>query len=162
MLEQGAYPGIVKTTLDGVNQIDYLTGKSQKSARDVFYYFAGATPAAVRYKNWKLYYQLAEPGAEGWFLPLVSLHWTQVQNIKRDPFEQAVGGSPEKTAAGFAGALDVPASAYLYDWNMLPLGQQLWLQWFETLKAFPPLQAPESYNLTQVMDMIKAAGHPSD
>jgi arylsulfatase A-like enzyme len=51
-LEQGAYPGIVKTTLDGVNQIDYLTGKSDKSARDVFYYFAGATPSAVRYKNW--------------------------------------------------------------------------------------------------------------
>ena len=37
-IEQGAYPGIVKTTLDGVNQIDYLTGKSDKSARDVFYY----------------------------------------------------------------------------------------------------------------------------
>ena len=35
-IEQGAYPGIVKTTLDGVNQIDYLTGKSDKSARDVY------------------------------------------------------------------------------------------------------------------------------
>ncbi|MBV8268193.1 MAG: arylsulfatase [Planctomycetaceae bacterium] len=161
-IEQGAYPGIVKTTLDGVNQIDYLTGKSQKSARDVFYYFSGATPAAVRYKNWKMYYELTQPSSEGWFLPLVALHWTQVQNIKRDPFEQAVGGSPQKTAAGFGGALDVPASAYLYDWNMLPIGQQLWLQWFETLRAFPPLQAPESYNLTQVEDQIKAAGHPSD
>jgi arylsulfatase len=27
-IEHGAYPGIAKTTLDGVNQIDYLTGKS--------------------------------------------------------------------------------------------------------------------------------------
>src|SRR5215469_13008250 len=58
-IEQGAYPGIVKTTLDGVNQIDYLTGKSQKSARDFFYYFAGATPSAVRYKNWKMYYAMS-------------------------------------------------------------------------------------------------------
>src|SRR5215831_18238674 len=64
-IEQGAYPGIVKTTLDGVNQIDYLTGKSQKSARDFFYYFAGAVPAAVRYKNWKMYYQMPQAGAEG-------------------------------------------------------------------------------------------------
>src|SRR6188508_1630732 len=32
----GRYPGIVKTKLDGVNQIDYLTGKSAKSAREVF------------------------------------------------------------------------------------------------------------------------------
>src|SRR6516164_5818897 len=30
-IEAGQYPGIVKTTLDGVNQIDYLTGKSEKS-----------------------------------------------------------------------------------------------------------------------------------
>src|SRR4029077_18704555 len=31
---QTGYPGIVKTTLDGVNQSAYLTGRSQKSARD--------------------------------------------------------------------------------------------------------------------------------
>jgi hypothetical protein len=30
------------------------------------------------------------------------------------------------------------------------------------LKQFPPMQPPESYNLTQVMDQIKAAGHASD
>ena len=61
-LEAGEYPGMVKTTLDGVNQIDYLTGKSEKSARDFFYYFAGATPAAVRYKNWKMYYNVPQGG----------------------------------------------------------------------------------------------------
>src|SRR5246127_4449849 len=53
-IEKGAYKGIVKTTLDGVNQIDYLTGKSDKSARDTFFYFSGATPSVVRYKNWKM------------------------------------------------------------------------------------------------------------
>jgi hypothetical protein len=25
----------------------------------------------------------------------------------------------------------------------------LWLKWFQTLKEFPPLQAPETYNLNQ-------------
>ena len=34
--------------------------------------------------------------------------------------------------------------------------------WFETLKAFPPLQAPASYNLEQVMEQIKATSHASD
>jgi arylsulfatase A-like enzyme len=62
-IEAGQYPGIVKTTLDGFDQTDYLTGKSDKSAREVFYYFAGATPAAVRYKNWKMYYNVTQPGA---------------------------------------------------------------------------------------------------
>ena len=50
-----------------------------------------------------------------------------------------------------------PVTAFQYDWNLLPLGQQLWLDWFETLKEFPPMQAPESYNLTQIMDQIKSA-----
>ena len=161
-IEQGAYPGIVKTTLDGVNQIDYLVGKSDKSARDVFYYFSGATPSAVRYKNWKMYYNMSQPGADGWILPLIPFHFTLVNNIKRDPFEQATGVS-QKTAASTQGALGAPATAFIYDWNLLPIGQQLWLNWFETLKEFPPMQAPESYNLTQVMDQIKAGGgHPSD
>jgi len=161
-IEQGSYPGIVKTTLDGVNEIDYLTGKSQKSARDVFFYFSGATPSAVRYKNWKMYYTMTQPSAEGWLLPLVPFHFTLVDNVKRDPFEQAVG-IEQKTAMSIGGALDAPATAFQYDWNMLPIGQQLWLKWFETLKEFPPMQAPESYNLTQVMDMIKSGGgHPSD
>jgi arylsulfatase len=154
-IEAGQYPGFAKTTLDGVNQIDYLTGKSDKSARDVFYYFSGATPSAVRYKNWKMYYTMSQPGPAGWIMPLVPFHFTLVQNIRRDPFEQAVG-IDQKTAMGLGGALGAPSTAFIYDWNMLPIGQQLWLDWFETLKAFPPMQKPESYNLTQVMDQIKA------
>ena len=161
-IEQGAYPGIVKTTLDGVNQIDYLTGKSDKSARDVFYYFSGATPSAVRYKNWKMYYTMSQPGADGWILPLIPFHFTLVDDIKRDPFEQAVGLA-QKSAMSMGGALAGPVTAFQYDWNLLPLGQQLWLEWFETLKEFPPMQAPESYNLTQIMDQIRVGGgHPSD
>src|SRR4029453_11880464 len=90
-IEKGGYPGIVKTTLDGVNQRAYLEGASDKSARDVFFYYSGATPSAVRYKNWKMYYNMSQPGPEGWILPLVPFHFTLIQNIKRDPFEQAVG-----------------------------------------------------------------------
>ena len=56
-IEAGRYPGIVKTTLDGVDQRDYLEGTSKTSARDFFFYFSGATPSAVRYKNWKMYSQ---------------------------------------------------------------------------------------------------------
>ena len=42
-IEAGQYPGIVKTTLDGVDQIDYLAGKSEKSARDTFFYYSNKT-----------------------------------------------------------------------------------------------------------------------
>ena len=160
-IQSGKYPGIVKTTLDGMDQLDYLNGKQPKSSREVFYYFSGATPSAVRYKNWKMYYTMSQPGADGWIMPLIPFHWTLVQNIKRDPFEQNVGVS-QKSAMSLGGALAAPMTAYQYDWNMLPIGQQLWMQWFETLQAFPPLQAPASYNLTQVMDQLKSAAHASD
>jgi arylsulfatase A-like enzyme len=162
-IEAGQYPGIVKTTLDGFNQRDYLEGKSPKSARDHFYYFSGATPSAVRYKNWKIYYTMSQPGGAGWIMPLVSYHFTLVQNIKRDPFEQGVG-TDMKSAAALGGALGAPATAFLYDWNMLPIGQQLWLRHLSSYEKFPSLQVAESYNLSQVLEQVKAnkGGHVSD
>jgi arylsulfatase A-like enzyme len=161
-IEAGQYPGIVKTTLDGFDQRAYLEGTSEKSARDYFFYYSGATPSAVRYKNWKMYYSMAADGATGWLLPLVNYHWTMVQNIKRDPFEQAVGQN-QKTAVGLGGALASPSTAYLYDWNMLPLGQLLWTKELESYKTFPPLQAPETYNLSGILkEMQSSKGAPSD
>ena len=155
-IEAGSYPGIVKTTLDGVDQRDYLEGKSDKSAREVFFYYSGATPSAVRYKNWKMYYSMAPGGASGWFLPLVNYHWTLVANVKRDPFEQAVSFGDSKSAMELGGTLGSPSTAYLYDWNMLPIGQQLWEQELESYAKFPPLQPAETYNLTGILQEMKA------
>jgi len=168
LIEKGGYEGFVKTTLDGVNQLDYITGRTEESARDHFIYYQGATLAAVRYKNWKFYYTMSEPTAEGWFDPSVTYSWTMVQNIKRDPFEQAVGPN-QQTAMSMGGAIGGPSTAYIYDWNLLPIGQNIALRFLETYEQFPPLQAPPSYNLEQVMTQIDAqkksihhAGHPSD
>jgi arylsulfatase A-like enzyme len=155
-IEAGAYPGIVKTTLDGVNQRAYLEGTSPSSARDYFFYFSGATPSAVRYKNWKMYYTMSQPGPAGWILPLIPFHFTLVQNIKRDPFEQAVGVD-QKTAMALGGALGGPVTAFQYDWNMLPIGQQLWEKELMSYKKFPPLQAPETYNLDGILEQVKAS-----
>jgi arylsulfatase A-like enzyme len=161
-IEKGAYPGIVRTTLDGVNQLDYLTGKTDKSARDYFFYYSGATPSAVRYKNWKMYYSMTESGAAGWTDPLINFHWTIVQNIKRDPFEQDVLLGDAKTLANVQGALGAPATAYIYDWNMLPIGQMLWERELMSYKTYPPLQAPETYNLDGILKAIQAANHHGD
>ena len=162
-IEAGSYPGIVKTTLDGFDQRAYLEGTSDKSARDFFFYFSGATPSAVRYKNWKMYYTMSQPGPAGWILPLVPFHFTLVKNIKRDPFEQAVG-IDQKTAMSLGGALGGPVTAFLYDWNMLPIGQQLWLEHLQSYEKFPPLQAPETYNLSGILEQVKKANasHASD
>ncbi len=154
-IEAGKYPGIVQTTLDGVNQIDYLTGKSDKSAREVFFYYTGATPSAVRYKNWKMYYTMMGSTSLASLGAATTFKWTQMDNIMRDPFENAVG-DVEKSAMSAGGAIAAPMTAYQYDWNLLPIGQLLWLKELESYNKFPPLQAPESYNLSSIYAQVKA------
>jgi arylsulfatase len=161
-IEAGRYPGIVKTTLDGVNQLAYLEGKSETSARDYFFYYSGSTPSAVRYKNWKMYYTMSQPGGAGWVKPLIPYHFTLVQNIKRDPFEQNVVPGDDKSVLSFGGALAAPSTAYLYDWNILPIGQLMWEKELMSYKTYPPLQAPETYNLDGILKQVQAASHSSD
>jgi len=156
-IEAGKYPGIVKTTLDGFDQRDYLEGKTKESARDTFFYYTGSRPSAVRYKNWKFYYTMVGTCPSCGLTGATTYSWTQVDNIKRDPFEISVGDDV-KTLFGAGGALAAPSTAYLYDWNLLPVGQLLWLKELESYQQFPPMQDPASYNLSSIQQMIKEQG----
>jgi arylsulfatase len=157
----GNYPGIVKTKLDGFDQTEYLAGRSETSARDTFFYYSGKDPSAVRYKNWKIYFAMVSDSPAGFISGVLPYHWAQVVNIKRDPFETSIG-SQYKTLMGMGGAIASPSTAYVYDWNMLPIGQQLWLKELESYREFPALQDPASYNLEQVIQQIKTAKGRSD
>jgi arylsulfatase A-like enzyme len=163
-IEAGQYPGIVKTTLDGVNQREYLEGTTEKSARDYFFYYSGSTPSAVRYKNWKMYYTMSQSGGSGWLEPLISYHWTLVQNIKRDPFEQMVDPAGTKSLQNMGGALGAPSTAYFYNFNMLTMGQNMWEAELISYNTFPPLQAAESFNLSGIIAAVKKmnAQHPGE
>jgi len=156
-IEAGQYPGIVKTTLDGMSQCDYLLGNSETSARDYFFYYTGPTPSAVRYKNWKFYYTMEGSTGVAALMGAQTYGWTQLTNLKRDPFEQNVGDI-QKSVNSVGGALAAPSTAYLYNWNVLPVGQQLWLKELMTYEKFPPLQDPESYNLSSILAMVKKQG----
>ena len=56
---------------------------------------------------------------------------------------------------GQGGALAGPATAYIYDWNIIPIGQALWLQELESYGPYPALQSPASYSLAQVLTEVK-------
>ena len=105
-----------------------------------------------------MYFAIAPETSTGFAFPGVQTQFmATMTNLKRDPFEEAVtSGTWNKTEPNsFAGALAGPVTAYIYDWNMLPLGQQLWLKELESYKKFPPLQSPESWNLDQVTEQIR-------
>ena len=90
-IEAGKYPGIVKTTLDGVNQIDYLTGKSDKSARDTFLYYSGSSHQRYDTRTGRCISPWCPTHRQASSTGVVPYHWTQVVNIKRDPFETSIG-----------------------------------------------------------------------
>jgi arylsulfatase len=48
-------------------------------------------------------------------------------------------------------------TAYQYDWNMLPIGQQLWMKEFESYRTYPPVQAPATYNLDAIVAAVSKA-----
>ena len=160
-IEAGKYPGIVKTTLDGVDQRAYLEGKTETSARDYFFGYSGATLSAVRYKNWKFYYTMAGAGSQGWLDPLVNYHWTQIQNIKRDPFEQYVGPD-QKSAMSLGGAFPRRAPRTFTTGMSCPSDSCFGSSTSPPATSFPPLQAPESYNLSEILKQTKASAASGD
>ena len=137
-IQAGKYPGIVKTMLDGVDQRDYLEGKTRQ----------------VGARGLLLLLQLDSVGGPLQELEDV-LHDDQHQPARRDgrrrrrtvgprwttssaiPSRSRAGLDDPKSAMAIGGALAAPMTAYLYDWNMLPLGQLLWEKELMTLPGVP-------------------------
>ena len=115
----------------------------------------------MRYKNWKMYYTMSQPGAEGWIMPLIPFHFTLVQNIKRDPFEQAVGVD-QKTAMGLAARLAAQSPPSSTTGTCCRSASSSGMKQLESYEKFPPLQAPETYNLSGILEQMKKASHASD
>jgi hypothetical protein len=147
-IEAGKYKGIVKTTLDGFDQRDYLEGNSDNSARD----HTSSTSRDRRHprcatRTGRCITPCRSPGAAGWVMPLVPFHFTLVQNIKRDPFEQNVG-LDVKSATAMGGSLGSPSPPpSCTTGTCCPsasnCGSREHLLSYE---KFPPLQPPETYN----------------
>ena len=111
-----------------------------------------------------MYFAMVSDSPAGFVTGVIPYHWTQVVNVKRDPFETSIG-QQEKTLMGVGGALAGAVTAYQYDWNLLPMGQALWLKELESYLPFPPLQNPASYNLDQVVQQVrdmKTASHAGE
>ena len=67
-------------------------------------------------------------------------------------------GRYKDRAGGQGGALAAPpAPLTSTTGTLLPLGQMLWMKELMSYKEFPPLQAPETYNLDGIIAEMKAA-----
>jgi len=140
-----------KVHLDGHNQLPYLTGETDDSARHHFFYVSDdGDLVALRFDNWKIVFleQRAAGTLQVWAEPFTVLRVPKIFNLRTDPFERA----DYTSNTYFDWLLDhawilVPAQAYVA--NMLT-----------TLVEFPARQKPASFNMEQVLGKLQA-GIPS-
>ncbi|MEX6686413.1 arylsulfatase [Danxiaibacter flavus] len=146
-----------KVHLDGYNQLDFITGKTDKSARTEFPYFNDdAQLVAFRYQDWKMVVreQPKVGGFEVWSYPFTTYRVPKVFNLRMDPFERA----------------DLVSDNY-YQWlvdNDYKIGQISThaVGFLETFIKYPPSQLPASFSVDGVEEDINKATesnmkHPS-
>ncbi|ANP90119.1 arylsulfatase [Rhizobium leguminosarum] len=137
-----------KNHLDGYNQLDYLTGKSDKSARHDFYYFDDdGGLVATRYDDWKVVFkeQPAEGGFAVWQTPFITWRLPKLFNLRMDPYERA----------------DKVSDQY-NDWlvrndYLLVKGQLQGAAFLETFVKYPPSQRVASFNIEGVRAEVDKA-----
>ncbi len=135
-----------KNHLDGYNQLDYLTGKTDQSARKEFFYFNDdGDMVAMRYENWKIVF--SEQRATGtlriWAEPFTQLRVPKIFDLRSDPYERA----------------DITSNVY-YDWvldraYLLVPAQALAGQFLGTFKDYPPAQRAASFSIDQIQETMK-------
>ncbi|MCB8821985.1 arylsulfatase [Microvirga rosea] len=134
-------PTTFRNHLDGFNQLDYLTGRSDKSARNEFYYFNDdGDLVAMRIGDWKHVFEKQEqPGQfDVWAHPFTPLRVPELFNLRMDPYEHAeISGS-------------------MYDqWRvenayLLAQAQIKAAEFLETFVAYPPSQRIASFSIDQI------------
>jgi arylsulfatase A-like enzyme len=136
-----------KVHLDGYNQLPYLTGQQERSARKEFIYFDDdGDVVALRFENWKVVFE--EQRATGtlriWAEPFTKLRVPKIFNLRSDPYERA----------------DITSNTY-YDWLMTD-GAGVFIaapavvgQFLATFKEYPPSQRPSSFSIDQLVEKMQ-------
>jgi arylsulfatase A-like enzyme len=134
-----------KNYVDGYNQLDYLSGKTDKSPRNEFIYLNDAAEVvAIRVGDWKAtYMENRATQLQVWREPFINLRAPMLCNLRRDPFEKA-----QESANNYN------------DWYidrafvLVPL-QGVASKFLMTLKEFPPTQKPGDWSLQSLEKQVK-------
>jgi hypothetical protein len=80
--------------IDGVDQTDFLLGKSEKSNREGFPVFVADRLEAVKWRNWKLTFYEEQ---RDWWSPPIKLGVPKLFDLITDPKEEYPQGSIRNT-----------------------------------------------------------------
>jgi arylsulfatase len=133
-----------KNHLDGYNQLDLITGKTDKSARHEIFYLGESSVGAVRIDDYK-YSFIQQP--QGWLGQKVHMDVPTITNLRLDPFERT-GWPNNGTKDGAQQYFDW----FKYQFWRFVFVQQVMGKELQTFLEYPPMQRGASFNL----DAIKA------
>jgi arylsulfatase len=131
--------------LDGYDQLDFITGKTNKSSRKEFVYFNDdAQLVGYRLGDWKVVFreQSAAAGFRVWSDPFILYRVGRLFNLRMDPYERA----DQASDVYFSWLVD-------NDYIIFQLGLHA-VEFLETFKEYPPSQLPASFSVDGVEDEI--------
>jgi arylsulfatase len=132
--------------LDGYNFLPYLTGDEDKGPRkEVFYFSDDGDLTALRYDDWKLIFmeQRAEGTMKVWSEPFIPLRLPLIENLRRDPYEEAT----------------ITSNTY-YDWLLdhaflVVPAQKIVGDFLKTFVEYPPRMKAASFSLDKVLETLQ-------
>lgn len=130
-----------KAYIDGLDNLDYWTGKAAESTRNVMFFYEEGKLSAIRMNQWKAYFNTRD----GYYGASTEMALPMLVNLRQDPFEsylQAPGPRADTTQR----------KTYMMNMMLEHLAAHV-----ATLKAFPPRQPPTSTNIGVIMERLSRA-----
>jgi arylsulfatase len=133
-----------KVHIDGYNQLDYWTGKNDKSARREFFYYDETDLMAIRVDGWKMHVGVKHKGT--WFDEKSYPSVPYVVNLLMDPMEKMTPNSEEWGYVGrkfFAAKMWAPTAASPF------IAEHL-----KSLAEFPPRQKADTLSVKKALEKV--------
>jgi arylsulfatase len=133
-----------KVHLDGYNNLDHWTGKSEKSARNQYFYYDESDLTGVRIGDWKMSFAIKEHGL--WWDQLVYPRAPYLFNLRMDPMEHF---DPHSHEWGYMGRKLMAEKL----WTLIP-AQGIIAEHMKSLQEWPPRQRAQSLSLQKSMEAV--------
>lgn len=124
-----------KQYIDGVDNLAYWKGESDKSARNSIFYYFESQLSAIRLGPWKFHFAIAEH----YYDNLVPLAKPKVYNLRADPFESY-------DSVDSNGHL-----AQKVSWMLAPVSEMM-AEHVQSLVDYPPTQGGTTFDMSKVIE----------
>lgn len=123
-----------KQYLDGVNNLDYWLGNTNKSNRNNFLYYSESNLHAIRIGNWKLNFVTSED----YYGSNLKHNFPIMYNLRMDPFESYDNTDAQTWA--------IQSKQYVNDFININLKEHL-----ESMMQYPPVQVAKSLDFSGML-----------